>query len=153
MKLGWMREEEKLISVKIVHKGSERELLLHHLSAADIDEADRKFPAVKPPPLLGDEGKPMRDEHGVPRLDEGNVEYVAAAIERAVNHASHLCALALGPEAFESRDIDEQIKELRREFTRTAIIGIRDAILADAMLTPAMLEAAKDSVRPTGSSA
>jgi hypothetical protein len=148
MKLSWLREEEKLIPCKIVHLGGVRELMLHHLSAADIDEADRKFTIVRPPVLMGDDEKPMRDEHGMPRMDEQNLVYVTAAIERAVNHASYLSVMALGADKFDAKDIDDQIKELRNTFSRMAIIAIRDAALADAVLTPAILEAAKESVVP-----
>jgi hypothetical protein len=151
MKFGWMKEAERLIPCKIVYRGGAHELLLHHLSAADMDEAERKYPPVKPPTLLGDDGKPLRDERGVVRLDEGDVGYITAAIERAINHASYLAVLAVGAENFEAREIEEQMKELRREFTRTAIITIRDAALADAMLTPAVMEAAKESVAPFAS--
>jgi len=153
MKFPWSREEEKLIPFRRVHKGVERVLLLHHRSAADADEGDRRYPWIKAPVLLGDDGKPMRGADGVPLLDETDVEYLRAALARAHDLAAFMAVAALGSEAFEAREIDEQIKELRREFDRDEIVAIRDAALAGSVLTPALMEAAAASVAPFASPA
>lgn len=154
MKFAWSREEEKLIPCKIVHHGAVRELLLHHLSDADTDEADRRYPAARPPQLTSEDGKPLRDAEGRPALDVHDQAYASAAIERATMRTAFLAVLALGPEAFEAREIDAQIAELRRSgdgFTWASIRTVAAAATKDAALTPEMLEAAKEALVPFGS--
>jgi hypothetical protein len=151
VKLDWLSEPEKLIECVISHRGHERRLLLHHLSGADLDAADRKFPSLKPPPLTDDAGKPMRDKEGRPMYDFGTDEYRNASEERAANRMTYLAVLAMGAEAFDARDIDGQMAELRNPangFTRVAIYTIGAAAFAAAMATPKALEEAKDKTRP-----
>lgn len=132
MKFPWLAEAEKLIPCRAVVKGQTRDFQLHHLTAADVDEADRLYPM----PIMP---------------DEKDAAAVTAFLEQSFNRSAFLAVISLGHENFDSRDINAQIAELKQVFPRESINLIARTAFADSIMTPEMLEAAKDTVNPTGS--
>lgn len=131
MKFGWQKEESAPLLCKVVVAGVARELSLRHLTALDVDQADRAYPA--------------------PELPAGEVERPAAEESRAMGRLSFVAVLALGPDVFNATDTESRLAELQGTFTKTAIIEIAHAAMTDSRLTAAHLEAAKAAVNPPAS--
>ncbi len=154
MKFEWMKRPERMIPCRVNYKGEPQDLLLHHLTGADTDEIDRLYPPVLAPVVIGEDGKPVKGADGLPLRDTTDLGYLAADQARTLNRAAHLAVLALGHEHFEARELEEQKRELRRPgdgFNDIAVFTIAATVYQAAQMTPAVLEAAKDGVRPTES--
>jgi hypothetical protein len=137
MKFDWMTEEGQQYPCKIVHAGAVREVMLHNLSPAQAEAADRLYPF------------PERPAEG--EQDEAALE---AFINGVQQRNLYFAVLALGPGNFETSTVTEQMIELSPKaggFSWLAINSIAAAAFKRLQITPEMLEAEREGIVPFAS--